>query len=227
MQVYGQVDAFLPGHFDQPVGEPLGDAAVRHAGVGAVQVAALHACHGLARGRVDVDIGIRPLVDGIRGPRAVAEVAPLTGRGLETECLGMGVLREGVGATHHVGVGDYDQPAAFDDGPFQQHHGGNDAGGLVGVGAAEDQDGAARLGAFLDPDVGVGSRFGDTIEIRAQPPVDEALRGHEPVHLLPGRAHHQVAAAADRGDRQRGDQQQRRCQFRALEFLLEQGLLPT
>ena len=149
------VGVLLPAHAVERVGDLLRQQSVRIAGVGAVKVADLVSSQVLARGEVQVHIGIGELIDGVGAAVAVAEVTHAALGGLDVEVRHMTKAGLAGGETGVVAVGHDDDLALGDDGVLDEHDSRQQSSGLGGVRAAHDHEGRAGLAAVKDVDFGV------------------------------------------------------------------------
>ena len=107
---------------------------------------------------MDIDIRVGPLVDRVRCAGAVAE-GTLAARSGQRKVLKIALA--GVVVRHGavVGIGDNIDRSLLHNGVLDEGKGGHIAGDLVGMRAAEDQHGAARLFAleYIDRRVAIGA----------------------------------------------------------------------
>ena len=167
VEVQGHVHALLLDELHDGVVGALGQQAVGLAGPVAVGVADIHIGQGLAAGIVDVHLRIRPGVQLVGVP--VTE-APHLGApvGLIGEEPGIGLAYTGVGGGAVVLPVNDDDLALGDLQVLHHQGGGHDAGGLLRVGAAPDQEGTALHAAVKDIDVAVVDGALDSIEVVAE-----------------------------------------------------------
>ena len=159
MQVDGHINGLGNDELRHAVGHLLGQRAVRLAGIAAVDVAALAAGQLLTH-VVDVDIRVRPLVDGIGGAGTVAELTHGAGIQGDANGVGMRLLGVVVGSGAVVGAGDDVNGTGLDLRVLDKEHGSHVAAHLIGMRAAEDKHRAAFLLAFHYIDFGIaGSTF--------------------------------------------------------------------
>ena len=167
VEVQGHVHALLLDELHDGVVGALGEQAVGLTGPVAVGVADIHVGQGLAAGVVDIHLGIGPGVQLVGVP--VTETPDLGAPvGLVGEEPGIGLAHTGVGGGAVVLPVDNDDLALGDLQVLHQQGGGHDAGGLLRVGAAPDQVGAALHAAVEDVDVAVVGGALDAVKVIAE-----------------------------------------------------------
>ena len=151
------------------IGHFLGEGPVGPSRIGSVEVPRLRTRELLARCRVDVDVGVGPLVDGVSWRGKPKRKVPLSrGRG-DREVAG-GAF-SGIGMARGRGVDPrYDEePTRLRARILDEEDGGHVARGLVGVRPSEDEGASARLSRVEDIDIGIAGAALESSEVIGEP----------------------------------------------------------